>query len=186
MRICQDYKPDDIFIAGFVCKLFSQERHGRFDAISSDIELMFSSAESARTWSGRNADRYPQPPKPATVVPTWAALLLDDSPFEKLPISEIRKHPIETQAARPTKPNRICLEALPVLKQHRSLPNKEQLPTAKFKHVFLLKALGETTHVRPCAPKAALLQVSIACRPRFSMLRRLKSANFGIASAELF
>ena len=88
MRICQDYKPDDIFIAGFVCKLFSQERHGRFDAISSDIALMFSSAERVMTWSGRNADRYPQPPKPATVVPTWAALLLDDSPFEKLPKSE--------------------------------------------------------------------------------------------------
>ena len=35
---------------------------------------------------------------------------------------------------------------------------------------------------RPCTPKAALLQVSIACRPRFSMLRRLKSANFCIAS----
>ena len=44
-KICQDYKPDDMFIAGFVCKLFSQERHGGVDAMSSDIELMFSSAE---------------------------------------------------------------------------------------------------------------------------------------------
>ena len=117
MRICQDYMPDDIFIAGFVCKLFSQERHGRFDAISSTSET-------------RDSGAHVGCPPPRRLTLRKAA--------------QIREHPIETQA-RPTKPNRICLEALPVLTQHRSLPNKEQLPTAKFNHVLLLKALGETT-----------------------------------------
>ena len=37
----QDHRRDDLFIAGFVCKQFSQERHGRFSPEDADIQRMF-------------------------------------------------------------------------------------------------------------------------------------------------